>query len=44
MDDLQLFLDAVRRGNARIATNDEAPVALKRGEDIVAVCFGVTLQ
>jgi len=44
MDDLQLFLDAVPRGNARSATNDDAPVALKRGEDIVAVCFGVTLR
>ena len=44
MDDLKLFLDTVCGGNARIATNDDAPVALKRGEDIIAVCFGVTLR
>jgi len=44
MDDLKLFLDTVCSGNARIAMNDDAPVALKRGEDIVAVCFGVTLR
>ena len=44
MDDLQLFLDSVCRGNARFATNDDAPVALRRDEDIVAVCAGVTLR
>ena len=42
--DLQLFLDAVLSGNARLAASTDVPVTLKGGEAIIAVCSKVTLR
>jgi len=42
--DLQLFLDAVLSGSARLAASQDAPVTLKRGELVIAVCCEVTLR